>query len=93
MDERLIFLDSHEQPELTPAFKRFIYGACIVLATISGAMGGFEYRDKLQKQHDKRQAEAPRARPSVYQPTFACHDKAEWGRMCRARMKSMRVGK
>ena len=91
---RTIFL-RHEQPEASPALLFFI-GVLLVLSALSvGAMVGFEMRDAIQREHDKR--EKMRPRPTAAKPVqlIPCtyEGRLEHDRICRARLRSMGVGK
>ena len=91
---RTIFL-RHEQPEASPALLFFI-GVLLVLSALSvGAMVGFEMRDAIQREHDRREKMKPR--PVVQNPPpflIGCDRSAveEVSRTCRARLRSGMVG-
>ena len=66
-----------------------------VIALSVGAMVGFEMRDAIQREHDKR--EKMRPRPTAAKPVqlIPCtyEGRLEHDRICRARLRSMGVGK
>jgi hypothetical protein len=92
MNDRMIFL-RHEVPEASPGLLFFV-GVMLCLSSLAvGSVMGFEVRDWLQRQHD---AQKPlQARP-VTKPVqlIPCtyEGRLEHDRICRARLRSMKVG-
>lgn len=71
---------------------------CLLVAALCGAaigaVGGFEFRDRIQRDHDAQ----PKARPAAVNPAnlIQCSDpirsREEVSRICRARLRSGMVG-
>jgi hypothetical protein len=94
VNDRMIFV-RHEPPEASPGLLIFIGLLLILAATSCGVVVGFEWRDYLQRQADEAAKFKPR--PTVAKPVqlIPCtyEGRLEHDRICRARLRSMGVGK
>jgi hypothetical protein len=73
--------------------RAFVVLVAVLFGAASGAVGGFEWRDRIQKNLDAQ----PKPRPVVQNPPpflIGCDRSAveEVARTCRARMRSGKVG-
>jgi hypothetical protein len=75
--------------------RAFVVLVAVLFGAASGAVGGFEWRDRIQKNLDAQ----PKPRPVVMNPPpqlLPCNtvrDYAqEWDRTCRARFRSAQIG-